>query len=276
MFINKNEVFMAIKILGALAFIYLSILFIIFLTQRKLIYHPNVNNYLDENLNHKIEKVLITTKDGITLRSWFHKKKDVKDTLLFFHGNAGNLKNRIYKLNHLSKLEINYLIVSYRGFDGNKGNPNEKGIYIDAKAAVEWLKLQNINESNILLYGESLGTAVAVEIGKNKIFKGIILESPFTSMTDVAKIHYPYFPVKYLLKDKFDTINKIKKINFPILVMHGKKDTIVPFFMGKKVYESANFPKFNFFSNYDDHMLDFNEELLKTLNSFVKTLNKKN
>ena len=183
------------------------------------------------------------------------------------------MENRIYKLNHLGDLNINYLIVAYRGFNNNSGKPTERGLYMDAAASVNWLKSINIEEKNIVLYGESLGTAVAVEIGKNKKFKGIILESPFTSMIDTAKIYYPYLPIKFLLKDKFDTINKINKINFPILVMHGQKDNIVPFFMGKKIYKAANFPKYSYFSDYDDHMMDFNENLITAIKTFFKSIN---
>ena len=196
-----------------------------------------------------------------------------KRQLLFFHGNAGNLQNRIYKLNEIAELELNYLIIAYRGFSGNEGKPTEEGLYNDSMAAKRWLNSNNIGDNNIILYGESLGTAVAVDLGSKFPFAGIILESPFTSMVELSKIYYPYLPVNLLLKDRYDSINKISKITFPKLVMHGDKDNIVPFSMGKRMFESFSEPKFSYFKSGDDHMMDFDQELLGNLKNFINELN---
>jgi len=243
----------------------------IYFLQRKLLYHPAVDNYLNEkNLNHKIQKIYV--KSDNDLIGWYHKKNKNFKTLLFFHGNAGRLDNRIYKLNELAKLDLNYLIIAYRGFSGNKGNPTEMGLYKDAKAAKDWLNNQGIDDQNIILYGESLGTAIAIDLGKSFKFSGIILESPFTSMEKLAKKYYPIFPIKMILKDKYDSLEKIKEINFPILVMHGEKDTIVPFSMGVKIYENANSPKSKYFIKYDDHMMNFDQNLVKAIEKFINNL----
>ncbi len=183
------------------------------------------------------------------------------------------MENRIYKLNHFENFDLNFLILAWRGFSGNSGKPNEKGLYDDAKSAVSWLKSAGIKEEKIILYGESLGTAVAIEIAQNKKFAGIVLESPFTSMVEMGKKYYSFFPVSLLLKDRYESINKIKNINIPILVMHGKKDRIVPFEMGNKIYDSANSPKFYYFPDYDDHMIDYNKLLIEKLKSFIESLN---
>ncbi len=263
-----------LKLLATLIIVYLLILLIIFLSQRKLLYHPSENNYLEENLlSHKVEKIKISSNNSINLESWYFLKNSNFKTLVFFHGNAGSLENRIHKLNHLSNLDINYLIFAYRGFSGNKGMPTEKGIYEDANAVIYWLNSKGVMRDNIILYGESLGAAVAIEIAKNKNFAGIILESPFTSMEEIAKIYYPYIPVRLLLKDKYKTNEKISNVNSPILVMHGKKDQIVPFDMGKKIFNLAKNPKYNFFVDYDDHMMEYNENLLNTLKKFIQSLN---
>ena len=251
--------------------IYVIICLVIFLSQRKLLYHPNENNYLDENkLTHKIEKVFV--KSDNRLIGWYHFKDRKYKTLLFFHGNAGNLQNRIYKLNEIAELELNYLIIAYRGFSGNEGKPTEEGLYNDSMAAKRWLNSNNIDDSNIILYGESLGTAVAVDLGSKFPFAGIILESPFTSMVELSKIYYPYLPVNLLLKDRYDSINKISKITFPKLVMHGDKDNIVPFSMGKRMFESFSEPKFSYFKSGDDHMMDFDQELLGNIKNFINKL----
>ena len=221
-----------------------------------------------------IEKVKIKTHDKIELLAWYHKKnlKGIK-TLLFLHGNAGSLENRIHKINHFKDMNINFLIIAWRGFSGNKGKPTEKGLYEDARSAVRWLESKGIKENDIIIYGESLGTGVACEIAQNKNFAGIILESPFTSMIDAGKDKYPYLPVRFLLKDKYESDKKIRNINSPILIMHGKVDNIVPFHMGKKMYELAKKPKFSYFSEYDDHMMEYNNNLLNSLKEFVKSLN---
>ena len=254
--------------------IYFFILFTTYFFQRNLLYHPNENNYFGDPLLVSVEKVKIKTHDNIELLSWYHNKNisDYK-TILFLHGNAGSLENRIHKINHFKDININFLLVAWRGFNGNKGKPTERGLYEDARSAVKWLNSKGISENNIIIYGESLGTGVATEIAQNKNFAGIILESPFTSMVDTGKTKYPYLPVKFLLKDKYESDKKIKNIKSPILIMHGKVDNIVPFYMGKKMYDLANQPKYSYFSKYDDHMMEYNEELINHLKEFIKSLN---
>jgi len=238
------------------------------------LYHPGENNYSGDKITVSVEKIKIKTKDNIELLSWYHNKNLNKyKTILFLHGNAGSLENRIHKINHFKDMNINFLIIAWRGFSGNKGKPTEQGLYEDARSAVRWLNSLGVEDNNIIIYGESLGTGVATEIAQNKKFAGIILESPFTSMIDAGKDKYPYLPVKLLLKDKYESDKKIKNINSPILIMHGKVDNIVPFHMGKKMYELANEPKYSYFSKYDDHMLEYNEKLLKTLRNFISSLN---
>ena len=262
--------------LGLILF-YILLTILVFFLQRNLLYHPSVDNYLKDDLVEEpteIQKVKITTEDKIDLIGWFYNK-DIKKfkTILFFHGNAGSLKNRTYKLNHLKELDVNFLIIAWRGFSGNEGKPNEAGLYEDGRSAVKWLNTKGIKDENIILYGESLGTAIAVEIAQNKKYSGIILESPFTSMINMGKKYYPFFPVSFLLKDKFESYKKINNILMPVLVIHGKVDKIVPYTMGKKMYELANQPKFFYSQEYGDHMVEYDEKLLLALKHFIKSLN---
>ena len=249
---------------------YLLLLIFIYFYQRNLLYHPSENNYQNDKAQFNYEEVFIKVDDKIKLKSWIIEK-DLKNfkTLVFFHGNAGDLSNRIYKLNELNKLEINILIISWRGFSGNEGFPTEQNLYKDAEAAIKWLNSKEVENNKIILFGESLGTGVAVEIGKKNIFNSMILESPFTSMENAAKIYYPYLPVRLLLKDRYDSISKIQKIKTPVLIMHGKKDDIVPFSMGEELFEKANNPKYSYFTSEDDHMMEFNDEMIKTLKKFI-------
>ena len=260
-----------------LVFFYVLLLTVVFFFQSSLLYHPSVNNYLKNQVINEpteIEKVKITTEDKVELLGWFYNKIINKfKTILFFHGNAGSLENRTYKLNHFKDLKVNFLIIAWRGFSGNKGQPNEINLYKDAESAIKWLKMKGINEKNIILYGESLGTGVAVEIAQNKKYAGVILESPFTSMVNMGRKYYPFFPVRFLLKDKFESYKKINKISVPILIMHGEVDKIVPYAMGKKMYELANEPKFFYSQEYGDHMIEYDEKLLLALKKFIQSLN---
>ena len=260
-----------LEIVIGIIVIYLSVLIILFIFQRNLMYHPQENNYFGDKLEVEIEKVNITTIDNINLLGWFHKKDLNKfKTIIYFHGNAGTLDNRIHKLNHFKDMEVNFLIIAWRGFSGNQGSPSEKGLYIDGQSAVNWALKKGVIEEDIILYGESLGTGIATEIAQHKNFAGVILETPFTSMINAAKEFYPYIPVNLLLKDRFENYKKIKNINSPILIMHGERDTIVPFIMGEKMYQLANEPKYSYFTKHDDHMMVYDEVMIKTLKNFIK------
>ena len=255
-----------------LLFLYIFVIIFLFFYQRKLLYHPSENNYLDETqLNHTIEKTFIQSNDKLV--SWYFKKNPKFKTILFFHGNAGKLDNRVYKLNELSKLELNYLIVAYRGFSGNAGKPTESGLYEDANFAKIWLNKNGVKDKDIIIYGESLGTAVAIDLASRYNFSGIILESPFTSMLDLAQKYYPIFPVKLILKDRYESRKKLNDIKSPVLVMHGKKDKIVPFYMGEQILEALSSPKFSYFNDNDDHMMEYNEDLLGSIKNFLVQVN---
>ena len=252
---------------------YLVINLFIYFYQRNLLYNPSENNYLNDKINFNYKEIFIETDKNIKLKSWFINK-DLKKfkTVVFFHGNAGNLLNRVHKINELNKLDINILLTSWRGFSGNKGKPSEKNLYYDAQQIINWLKVQGLDNKDIVLYGESLGTGVATELASKNNFGGIILESPFTSMADTAKIYYPYLPVNLLLKDRYDTKSKIRDIETPILIMHGQKDSIVPQKMGLELFEKANEPKFNYFPENDDHMMEYNGELLNNIKLFISKI----
>ena len=263
-----------LKIIIGILVIYTFLLLMLFIFQRNLMYHPDENNYSGDKLEVDIKKVKINTSDGLDLLGWFHKKNLKRfKTIIYFHGNAGKLENRIHKLNHFKDMDVNFLIIAWRGFSGNDGKPSEESLYIDGNSAIKWLKNLGLSEKDIIIYGESLGTGVATEIAKSNDFAGLVLETPFTSMIEAAKNFYPYIPVRILLRDKYENDKKIKNINIPVFVMHGEADQIVPFWMGKKIYEMANQPKYSYFTKYDDHMMEFDEKLVLALKSFIKSLN---
>jgi len=274
---NKNYMSF-FNIILIIILIYLIVTIAVYIFQRKLLYHPYSPPHFSketsgEGLNYKFDKIKIKVNEKIKLNGWFHFKDKSKKTILFLHGNAGNLDNRIYKLNYLGGLDINFLIIAWRGYSLSSGKPTESGLYEDANSALDFLKDKEIFETNIILYGESLGTAVAIEIAQNNNFAGVILEAPFTSMVELGQKYYPFFPVKLLLKDKYESKKKIKNLKSPILVMHGMKDKIVPFYMGEEIFKLANNPKFKYFNELDDHMMNYDEKLINKIELFIKTLN---
>ena len=269
---NKKMYILFLVILVSLVYFFTSLGLYIF--QRDFLYHPTENNYDGDKLTVNIQEVKIITDDNIDLLAWYHNKDINKfKTILFLHGNAGSLENRIHKINHFEDMNINFLLLSWRGFSGNKGKPTEKGLYQDARSAVKWLVKQGVIEENIIIYGESLGTGITTEIAQNKNFAGIILETPFTSMVAAGKSKYPIFPIKLLLKDKYESDKKIKNIKSPVLIMHGEEDQIVPFWMGEKMFQMANEPKYSYFTKFDNHMMEFDENLVSELKKFIKSLN---
>ena len=143
--------------LSSIVVAYLVVLVFIYFYQRNLLYHPSENNYQNDEVEFNYEEVYIEVENEIKLKSWLINK-DLKKlkTLLIFHGNAGDLSNRIYKLNELNKLEINILLISWRGFSGNKGSPTEKNLYKDAEAAIKWLNKKNVSNNQIIIYGSRL------------------------------------------------------------------------------------------------------------------------
>ena len=132
---------------------------------------------------------------------------------------------------------------------------------------------KGVDKKDIILYGESLGTGIAIEISQNELFAGLILESPYTSIVEMGKISFPYLPIKLILKDRYDSVDKLKNIQIPALVLHGKNDSLVPFYMGKEIFENLSTVKFNHFVNDDDHMMRFDSSLKNTLHNFINGLN---
>ena len=166
--------------------------------------------------------------------------------MLIFHGNAGNITHRDFLLRGFHTLGYSTLLIDYHGYGKSEGTPTEKNLYRDGKAALAWLsKEKNRKPEEIVLFGKSLGSGVAIELASQDTFKGVILESAFTSIVAVARSHFPYncFPVSLMLFDRFDNNTKIRTIHTPVLIRHGTEDTIIDKREGEKLFELANMPK---------------------------------
>lgn len=207
--------------------------------ERLLVYFPERELIADPL---KIGRVFIEdvfqTKDGRKLYGWWIEHPQEKASLLFFHGNAGNISHRLDKIKILHETGVSIFIFDYSGFGKSEGTPSEQNLYQDGLAAYDYLINQRKKDpKNILFYGESLGCAVALEVATQNPVAGIILESPFVSLKEMARAHYPF--LAFLAGDKFNNIEKIGKIDVPKLFIHSKNDEIIPFSQGLKLYENS-------------------------------------
>jgi fermentation-respiration switch protein FrsA (DUF1100 family) len=163
--------------------------------------------------------------------------------VLFFHGNAGEIGDRAARLAAYRAAGLGALFLSYRGYGGSTGSPTEAGLLLDALAAYDWLAERGVAASDIMVVGESLGTGVAVQLAIRRKIGALALEAPFTSAADIAAKLYPWLPVKLLMKDRFDSLSRIREVHAPLLVIHGERDELIPLNAGKRLFAAANEPK---------------------------------
>lgn len=187
------------------------------------------------------EDAWITTSDGIKLHGWFAAPPDAKLATLFLHGNAGNVTHRVLAILAIREAGSAVLVLDYRGFGKSEGSPSESGVTLDAEAALAWLQQRGFPPERIVLHGESLGTAVAVDLATRTRCAGLVLEAPFTSASAVAGAVIPV--LGRTLISGFDSLSRIRRVHAPLLVIHGTRDEIIPFEMGQQLFAAANEPK---------------------------------
>jgi fermentation-respiration switch protein FrsA (DUF1100 family) len=183
--------------------------------------------------------------DGTRLNGWFVPHPQARATLLWFHGNAGNISHRVENIRMLrEKVPAHVFIFDYRGYGRSEGAASEEGTYSDAAGALGYLRSRSdVDPRRIVLFGRSLGAAVAGDLAAREDCLALILETPFVSVQEMAKIALPFLPIGRLLRTRYDLVNKVGKVRAPILVLHGDQDEIVPYAQGKKVFEAAPEPK---------------------------------
>ena len=232
-----------IRVLRTLLLAYVGVIGFLYLFQRRLQYQPDTNAptipapYAEIGL----EEVRLTASDGVALRAWWWRTDDAPGTIVLFHGNAGHRGHRLSWMHSLRSLGWSVFLLDYRRYGGSSGHPTEQGLYQDAEAAWGWLEEKT--EGKRVLLGASLGGGVAVELARRHPPDGLILQSTFTSTVDVARSIYPFLPVSWLLKDRYENVRKIQQIGCPLLGIHGARDEIVPFRLGRALFEAANEPK---------------------------------
>jgi hypothetical protein len=191
------------------------------------------------------EEVVFTASDNIELHGWFTPGDEGKPVVLFFHGNAGNISHRIDNIRLLHKLGLSVFIFDYRGFGKSAGRPSEVGLTKDAVAALDWLQKSGWQREEIIYFGRSIGAGVAVNLADNHPPAKLILETPFTSVRAMGRQHYPLLSLTlgWILRDQFDSLEKIDRIKTPLLIFQGDRDSIVPEKMARKLFDAANEPK---------------------------------
>jgi fermentation-respiration switch protein FrsA (DUF1100 family) len=233
------------SLLFILCGVYFGILVLLFLMQSKLIYFPFKGIVCTPaDIRMEYEDVTMKTPDGLNLNAWFIPAKSPTGTVLFCHGNGGNISYSLDVIETLNRLNLNVLLFDYRGYGKSEGNPTENGTYTDAETAYQWLiKEKNVPEKDIIIMGRSLGAAIAANLAKKGNPRLLILESGFSSTPDVAAKQYPIFPVRLLCRYKYKTAEYVKDIKCPLLVIHSTEDEIIPYSNGRKIFTSANEPK---------------------------------
>lgn len=225
---------------------YLLIVVVAMFLENSLLYFPSVypsGNWQPAGL--KFEDAWFSSADGTSLHGWYVPCQNAKATVLFCHGNGGHLAHRAETIKTLhDRVGVSILIFDYRGYGRSQGRPNEAGVLADARAARRWLAdREKIAETDIVMMGESLGGAVAVDLAARDGARALVLESTFSNLPDTAAYHYSWLPVRWLMRSRFDSIGKIGNYHGPVWQVHGDADGIIPLSLGQRLFAAANEPK---------------------------------
>jgi fermentation-respiration switch protein FrsA (DUF1100 family) len=234
---------LAWKLSLALAGLYLAAGLALYAAQRRLMYPGDPTRIAPASIGLDVTEIELPTPDGERLIAWHAAASAGKPTLLYLHGNGGNLADRRDRIALYRGEGYGLLMLAYRGYAGSTGQPSELNNVADAKLAYQWLRESGVPAEKIVLYGESLGSGVAVQVAAEQPVRGMILDAPYTSIADVAQRQYPWLWVRPFLLDHYNSLDVIAKLHVPLLVLHGGRDRIVPLDMGRALFERANEPK---------------------------------
>ncbi len=223
--------------------VYLGVIAILYFAQRSMMYFPETihTTPAQAGLPEAVE-VTLTASDGVQLVAWHVPPRGDKPVIVYFHGNGGALRYRVERFRKLIRDGIGLIAVEYRGYGGSRGSPSEAGLIADGEAAYTFVAA-HYQPQQIVLWGESLGTAIAVTLAAEQPVARVILEAPFTSAAAVAGLRYWYVPIRLLMKDQYRSDERVEKITAPVLILHGMRDRIVPFAMGERMFELTKAPK---------------------------------
>ena len=225
--------------------IYAGISISLYLFQDRLVFFPDRNlAATPRDIGLDYEDVWLTTSDGVRIHGWYVPAAGAGATIVFLHGNAGNISHRLDTLRIFHRLHVNTLIIDYRGYGQSDGSPSEPGSYLDARAAWDYLtEVRKLPPQTLIIFGRSLGGAVAAWLAKEVEPGGVVLESTFSSVPDMAVRLYPWLPVRLLARIRYDTRTYLLEVNCPVLVVHSEEDDLIPFSHGETLYAVAGQPK---------------------------------
>jgi fermentation-respiration switch protein FrsA (DUF1100 family) len=230
-----------------LALAYAGLAALVYFQQDRLLYYPGMGRELaatPDRFGLAFEDLAIRTEDGETLHAWWIPVKDARGAVILFHGNAGNISHRLDYAAMFDRLGYSTLLVEYRGYGRSTGSPSEQGTYRDAMASWRWItETKGVRPSDIVLFGESLGGAVAAWLGAREKPRALVLASTFTSVPDVAAEIYPFLPVRLLSRYEYNTLDALGRVEAPVLVAHSRSDDIIPYAHGERLFAAAREPK---------------------------------
>ncbi len=237
-----------VRLLTVAAVVYSLVVALAYFFQRNLLYFPD-KTAIPPALTAApdMQVVALRAADGVTLQAWYKAARiggpTPRPTIVLFHGNAGNLAYRADKARVFLDRGYGVLLAAYRGYGGSDGSPSEAGLLADGRAAMDFLRASGVAAETIVLYGESLGSGIAVAMAGEYEVAAMLLEAPYSSIADVAAAHYGYLPVRWLIKDKFESMARIGAVSVPLLAVHGERDEVIPNVFGRRLFEAANEPK---------------------------------
>ncbi len=231
-------------ILISILLVFLTLLGVVrYLERAGIFFASRIMNGTPAQLGLAYEDVYFKTVDGLTLNGWLLKKPGAYSTLIFAHGNAGNISDRLLKIKFFNDLGLNVFIFDYRGYGRSEGKPIEQGIYLDVQAAYDYLCSRgDIDKGRFIAYGASLGGVAAIDLSLHRPVAALVVESSITSAREMARILYPFIP-SFMLSVKFNSLAKVPLLTMPKLFMHSPQDEVVPFSMGRRLFEAAHGPK---------------------------------
>jgi len=267
---------MFILFVGVLLATYLALATVLYFMQPKFLYSPMREVFsTPAELGLDFDEVIFKSADGLNLNGWYIPVDNPKFTVLFCHGNGGNIAHRLDSINIFHNLGLNCFIFDYRGYGDNQGKPSEEGTYLDALAAYNWLIGEKKTPAeNIIIFGRSLGGSIAAQLAGRVEAQALVVESAFTSYVDMGKEYYPYMPVKWFARFGYRTIDYIKNVHCPVMLIYSRNDEIVPYKFGLELYEAANEPKefIEIFGGHNDCFLASGEIYTEVWEKWLKLI----
>ena len=241
--------------------------------EKRHIYYPTRKiEFTPEDINLSFEDIYFDTSDGVRLNGWFIPVDKPRATLIFCHGNGGNISHRLHTLGIFNRLGLNVFLFDYRGYGRSQGRLSEEGTYLDARAAYDYVVArEDVDTKRILVYGESLGGAIAYDLAIVSKVSAVVTLGTFSSIVDMGKAIYPFLPIRLIARIKYDAASKAPNVKVPKLIIHSADDEIVPFEQGKKLFSSASDPKefYEMRGGHNDAIFTYEKEFSQKISDFL-------